>query len=89
MLRSVKNTTALTLKELSPREEVLNAFLHEAEGITSSRPLAHVSVDVDSEYVITPFTFLIGSSNSEPARAVRKFDDTDLYRRADWRKTQR
>lgn len=87
LVRSVKSSIAVTLKERTPKEEVLHTLLLEAESIINSRPLTHVSVEADAEYALTPFTFLIGSSSSEPE--INVFDDTDLIRRANWRKAQR
>lgn len=87
LVRSVKATLAVTLKELSPREEILNTLLLEAESIINARPLTHVSVDEDAENAITPFSFLIGSSSVD--LPLGSFCDADLIRRVDWRKAQR
>jgi hypothetical protein len=81
------NVLTATLKELVPREEVLQTLLVEAENIVNSRPLTHVSVDPDDPESLTPNHFLIGTSNGNAAPG--KFAEMDLCLRKQWRIAQR
>ncbi|GBP83508.1 hypothetical protein EVAR_86672_1 [Eumeta japonica] len=45
LVRSIKTALAATLRERSPREEVLHTLLLEAEHIVNSRPLTEVDVE--------------------------------------------
>ncbi|KAI8436459.1 hypothetical protein MSG28_010030 [Choristoneura fumiferana] len=76
-----------TLHERAPKEETLLTLLLEAEAIVNSRPLSHVSIESDEEETLTPFHFLIGSSSNQSLPGG--MDDTDLLRRAEWRKALR
>lgn len=87
LVGSVKRALKVTLKDRSPRVEVLHTLLIEVEGIINSRPLTHVPVDERSEQALTPFNFLIGTSAND--LCLREFCDADLSRRVDWRKAQR
>ncbi|XP_059053111.1 uncharacterized protein LOC131847549 [Achroia grisella] len=87
LIRSVKTSLRVILKERAPREEVLNTLLTEVENIVNSRPLSHVSVEVGSSESLTPNHFMLGSSSNLPTVGV--FNDSDLYLRKQWRKAQR
>ncbi|XP_052753091.1 uncharacterized protein LOC128201148 [Galleria mellonella] len=87
LIRSVKSTLRVVLKERAPREEVLVIFLAEVENMVNSRPLTHVSVDPRSQETLTPNHFLLGSSSNLPV--LGDFDDSDLYLRRQWRVAQR
>ncbi|XP_070068094.1 uncharacterized protein [Drosophila takahashii] len=54
MVQCVKRVLRHTLKEVAPRDHVLESFLIEAENIVNSRPLTHLPVDADQEAPLTP-----------------------------------
>lgn len=87
LIRCVKVALKATLHERSPKEEKLLTLLTGAEAIVNSRPLTYVWVESDSEKTLTPFHFLIVSSSNQMTAGV--LDDTDLVRRADWKKALR
>ncbi|XP_028159127.1 uncharacterized protein LOC114351958 [Ostrinia furnacalis] len=86
LIRSVKTSLKVVLKERAPREEVLSTLFAEVENIVNSRPLSHVSVEPGSDESLTPNHFLLGSSSVMPTLGV--FDHSDLYLRKQWRKAQ-
>ncbi|XP_059053385.1 uncharacterized protein LOC131847753 [Achroia grisella] len=86
LVRTVKVALKATLKERSPKEEVLLTLLAEAEAIVNSRPLSHVSSDPDDPTTLTPFHFLIGTSSNQINPVL---EDRDLIGRSDWRKALR
>jgi len=63
LVRSVKVALEATLKERSPKEEVLQTLLVEAEFSVNSRPLTHVSLDPADMEALTPNHFLLGSNS--------------------------
>lgn len=75
LVRSVKVSLAVILKERVPSHESLVTLLTEVESIVNSRPLTHVAYDPQEETSLTPNHFLIGSSSGS---APGKFDDNDL-----------
>ena len=83
MVRSVKTALAVTLKERSPSEEVLQTLLAEAEHCVNSRPLTHVSIEAADEEALTPNHFLIGTSSGLPSTGPCSEAD-----RAKWKKAQ-
>lgn len=87
LIRSVKDSLKIILRERAPREETLITLMAEVEQIVNSRPLTHVTVEPNSNETITPNHFLLGSSSNLPI--VGAFDDSDLYLRKQWRLTQR
>lgn len=87
LIRSVKTSLRVVLKERSPRDEVLSTLLAEIENIVNSRPLTHVSVEPGSVETLTLKHFLLGTSLDSPQ--IGKFDDSDLYLRKQWRISQR
>nr|XP_013189931.1 unnamed protein product [Amyelois transitella] len=87
LIRSVKTSLKVVLKERAPRVEVLSTFLTEIENIINSRPLTHVSVDPKSKEALTPNHFLLGSSSNLPSPGV--FSDGDLCLGKQWRMAQR
>ncbi|XP_052752379.1 uncharacterized protein LOC128200994 [Galleria mellonella] len=86
LVRSVKVALKATLKERSPKEEILTTLVAEAEAIVNSRPLTHVSSDPDEPTTLTPFYFLIGTSSNQ---ITPPLEDRDLIGRSDWRKALR
>ncbi|XP_063377497.1 uncharacterized protein LOC134664680 [Cydia fagiglandana] len=87
LIRTVKRSLRVILKERAPRDETLSTLLAEVEGIVNGRPLTHVSVEPGSSDALTPNHFLIGSSSRLPIHGV--FDDSDLALRKQWRIAQR
>ncbi|XP_063622782.1 uncharacterized protein LOC134794883 [Cydia splendana] len=87
LIRTVKRSLRVILKERAPRDETLNTLLAEVEGIVNGRPLTHVSVEPGSSDALTPNHFLVGSSSRLPIHGV--FDDSDLALRKQWRIAQR
>ncbi|XP_049878266.1 uncharacterized protein LOC126375402 [Pectinophora gossypiella] len=87
MIRSVKESLKVILKERAPKDEVLNTLMAEVEHITNSRPLTHVTVEPNSDEALTPNHFLLGTSSNLPVLGV--FDGTDMYLRKQWRIAQR
>ena len=45
MVHAVKTALKSTLKEMSPKEEILQTLMVEAENFVNSRPLTHMPVD--------------------------------------------
>ena len=86
LVRSVKSTLRVVLREQSPSEETLSTLLAEAEAIINSRPLTFVSVDPHDLEALTPNHFLIGSSG--PAHPPGNFNSGDLCLRKSWRTAQ-
>ena len=71
LVRSVNVALAATLKERSPREEVLTTLFAEGENLLNSRPLTHVSTDSTDAESLTPNHFLLGGPNSHLSRRIR------------------
>ncbi|XP_049879668.1 uncharacterized protein LOC126376385 [Pectinophora gossypiella] len=87
MIRSVKESLKVVLRERAPRDEVLSTLMAEVEQMVNSRPLSHVSVEPHSDESLTPNHFLLGSSSKLPVLGT--YDDTDLHLRKQWRTSQR
>lgn len=85
LVRSVKTSLKVVLKERTPRDEVLSTLMTEVEQIVNGRPLTHVSVEPTSNEALTPNHFLLGSSSNLPTMGT--FNDSDLRKR--WRISQR
>ncbi|XP_041673753.1 uncharacterized protein LOC121529829 [Drosophila eugracilis] len=62
MVQCVKKVLAHTMKELAPKEHVMENLLIEAESIVNTRPLTHLPVTVDQEAPLTPNDLLKGAS---------------------------
>ncbi|XP_070145039.1 uncharacterized protein [Drosophila kikkawai] len=63
MVQCVKRVLRHTLKEVAPRDHVLESLLIEAENVVNSRPLTHLPVDADQEAPLTPNDLLKGAAN--------------------------
>lgn len=87
LIRSIKTSLGVVLKERAPRQEVLSTLMAEVENVINSRPLTHVSVEPHTEEALTPNHFLLGSSSNMPVPGT--FDDDDLFLRKQWRTAQR
>lgn len=86
LIRSVKTSLRIVMKERAPRDEVLCTFIAEVENMINGRPLTHVSVDPAAPEALTPNHFLLGCSGNLPQ--VGHFDDSDLFLRKQWKKSQ-
>jgi hypothetical protein len=86
LVRSVKRALSVTLKENTPREEILSTLLVEAEHVINSRPATNVSVAHDDEPALTPNHFLLGSTLTLPPP---ESTDADLSERQGYKKTLR
>ncbi|KAJ2953338.1 hypothetical protein O0L34_g928 [Tuta absoluta] len=86
LVKSIKVALAATLKERSPREEVLHTLLLEAEHTVNSRPLTVVSLETEEE-ALTPNHFLIGRSSGNTMFGT--FNDNDIANESTWRASQR
>jgi hypothetical protein len=86
LVRSIKTALYSTLKERSPKDEVLHTLLLEAEQVVNSRPLTYVSSDGKDPEALTPNHFLLGSSSG--ISAPGEFTKEDLCLRKQWKETQ-
>ena len=66
LVQSVKKALTTTLKEKSPREEVLRTVMTQAECAVNSHPLTHVSLDSTDSEALTPNHFLVGQKSDQP-----------------------
>ncbi|XP_043063169.1 uncharacterized protein LOC122319634 [Drosophila yakuba] len=82
MVQCVKRVLRHTLKEVAPRDHVLESFLIEAKNIVNSRPLTHLPVDVDHEAPLTPNDLLKGVANLPYTRGL----DAELPKECSTRK---
>lgn len=87
LVRSVKTALSAVLHEKSPTEEVFATLLAEAEYTVNSRPLTHVSVNIEDAEALTPNHILLGGSARVPIPG--QFDDKDLMGRPHWKASQR
>lgn len=87
MVRSIKEALKITLKERSPKPEVLLTLLAEAENIVNSRPLTYVSSDSKDLESLTPNHFLIGTSSKAKPPGI--FDEKVWDLRKHWRIAQK
>lgn len=87
LIRSVKTSLKVILKEHSPRDEVLSTLMAEVEQIVNGRPLTHVTVEPNSDESLTPNHFLLGSSSNLPVLGA--FDNSDMFLKKQWRTSQR
>ncbi|XP_044573280.1 uncharacterized protein LOC123257600 [Drosophila ananassae] len=62
MVQCVKRVLRHTVKEVAPKEHVLESFLIEAENVVNSRPLTHLPVSGDQEAPLTPNDLLKGAA---------------------------
>ncbi|KAJ2939053.1 hypothetical protein O0L34_g10242 [Tuta absoluta] len=87
MVRTVKTSLKVVLKERAPHPATLATLLAEVEALVNSRPITHVSNDPNYPEALTPNHFLIGDSSTGPD--FGKYDNSDLYLRKMWRVSQR
>ena len=58
VVKSVKRSLQIILKEQAPREDTLRAALNEIQRILNNRPLTHNSVEFEDDLPLTPADFL-------------------------------
>ncbi|KAL0810842.1 hypothetical protein ABMA28_010152 [Loxostege sticticalis] len=80
LVRSVKTALTAVLTEKTPKEEVLQTVLVEAEYSINARPLTHVSVDPNDPEAITPNHFLLGTSTGLPHTGPCQPADRKVWR---------
>jgi len=88
MVQCVKRVLRHTIKEVAPRDHVLESFLIVAENIVNSRPLTHLPVDADQEAPLTPNDLLRGDmfcvcDPALPRREWRKGIIEEVYHGVD------
>ncbi|XP_044573957.1 uncharacterized protein LOC123258143 [Drosophila ananassae] len=62
MVQCVKRVLRHTVKEVAPKEHVLESSLIEAENFVNSRPLTHLPVSADQKAPLTPNDLLNGAA---------------------------
>lgn len=87
LIRSVKTILREILKTKCPTESVLRTFLLECENILNSRPLTHISMDVEDMEALTPNHFLIGPEYAATMCATTVERDLNLM--SSWRAAQK
>ncbi|XP_049878267.1 uncharacterized protein LOC126375403 [Pectinophora gossypiella] len=87
MIRTVKTSLKVILKERAPHPDTLLTLLAEVEALVNSRPITHVSNDPNYPEALTPNHFLIGTSSTSPQFGI--YVDADLCLRRRWRVAQR
>ncbi|KAL0810381.1 hypothetical protein ABMA28_010526 [Loxostege sticticalis] len=80
LVRSVKTALTAVFTEKTPKEEVLQTVLVEAEYSINARPLTHVSVDPNDPEAITPNHFLLGTSTGLPHTGPCQPADRKVWR---------
>ncbi|XP_075164705.1 uncharacterized protein LOC142237217 [Haematobia irritans] len=85
MVQCVKKVLYHTMKDVAPKEHVLQSLLIEAENIVNSRPLTHLPISPHEEEPLTPNHFLIGRGNVAPTPSVDKPDDKLFSLKKQWR----
>lgn len=86
LVGSVKRILEQTMPTRNPTDELLHAYLIEAEHIVNSRPLTYVSLETCDDEALTPNHFLLGSSNGQ--KPPGEFTERDLINKKNWRKSQ-
>ncbi|XP_072929539.1 uncharacterized protein [Epargyreus clarus] len=76
MIRTVKSSLKVILKERAPHPDTLSTLLAEVEALVNSRPITHVSSDPYYPEALTPNHFLIGTSSTSPQfeQSMKLFD---------------
>ncbi|XP_070854777.1 uncharacterized protein [Drosophila suzukii] len=85
MVQCVKRVLRHTLKEVAPRDHVLESFLIEAENVVNSRPLTHLPVDADQEAPLTPNDLLMGAANLPNTPGLDAELPKEGFTRKQWR----
>ncbi|XP_046868771.1 uncharacterized protein LOC124461276 [Drosophila willistoni] len=85
MVRCVKRVLAHTVKDVAPKEHVLQSLLIEAANIVNSRPLTHMPISVDQEAPLMPNDLLKGTSNIPDTPAESEELPKPCETRKQWR----
>ncbi|XP_064556803.1 uncharacterized protein LOC135441214 [Drosophila montana] len=85
MVQCVKRVLRHTVKEVAPKQHVLESFLIEAENVVNSRPLTHLPVSVDQEAPLTPNDLLKGVANLTDTPTIHEQPDEKCATRKQWR----
>lgn len=85
MVQCVKKVLRYTLKDVSPKEHILQSLLIEAENVVNSRPLTHLPISPHEEEPLTPNHFLLGRGNVAPTPSVNTPDDKLFTLKKQWR----
>ena len=86
MVQSVKRSLKAILKDQIVNDFTLATVLCEVESLVNSRPITHVSDDINDLEALTPNHFLLGRSSSN--LSFKLPDDHDLNHRKRWRRAQ-
>ena len=86
MVRSVKEVMSGLLKEHTLTDPQLYTVLTEVENIVNSRPLTHVSEDVEDLEALTPNHLLLGKHLNWGA--IIDTNATDVFSRKKWKQVQ-
>ena len=86
LVRSVKEVMTGLIKDYILTDPQLETFLTEAERIVNSRPLTHISDNVDDMDALTPNHILIGLHRSWAS--IEGTDATDITSRKQWKQVQ-
>ena len=87
LIRSIKTSLRVTLKERVPTQEVLYTLLIEAESILNNRPLTYLSLDHKDDPPLTPNHFLLGRPDA--IAAPGSFTNSKWCTRKHWKTAQR
>ena len=86
MIKSVKDTLKIILKDQLVSDYTLMTVFTEAESLVNSRPLTHVSDDINDLEALTPNHFLLGRASLNLSPAIIYHDDVNHRRR--WKRAQ-
>ena len=86
LVRSVKEVMTGLVKDHVLTDPQLYTFLTEAENIINSRPLTHISSDVNDMEALTPNHVLLGMHHNWGA--IAGTDEHDITSRKHWRQVQ-
>ena len=86
MVRSVKEVMSGIMHDHVLTDPQLYTVLTEAENIVNSRPLTHVSEDINDLEAITPNHLLLGKHRNW--EAIINTDVTDVFSRKKWKQVQ-
>ena len=86
MIRTVKNSLSTILQDQLVSDFTLITVFTEVEALVNSRPITHVSDDIEDLEALTPNHFLLGraSANLSPAYSY----DNDISHRKRWKRAQ-
>ena len=86
LVRSVKEVMTGLMKDRVLTDPQLHTFLTEAENIVNSRPLTHLSDDINDMEALTPNHILLGMHRNWSS--IAGTDESDITSRKHWRQVQ-